>query len=240
LYFDHGAGIFGPIFEHETYNRLAFNELEKRPAAKAPDPSGGRAGRQDPRGARACQILRFSFLEFLRATGNAQFIEPILKSQPLPEFLHDTLMEFVGHYLAIGGMPESVAAWVETKDPRASYEVAKSLVETYRMDFPKYAKKYQLKYLEILFNQIPHFIGDLFKYSSIHGEYKKRELAPCLDLLRRANVVHQITHSAGNGIPLGAEVNLDWFKTIFLDVGLSQSLLGLDLHSESGFGRRAT
>ncbi len=172
-----------------------------------------------------------SFIEFLAATDNAHFIEAILRQQSLSKVNHDKLLDLLGHYLAIGGLPEAVEAWVSTKDPRASYEAQKQLIETYRLDFPKYSKKHQIQYLEVLFSQIPHFIGDQFKYSSVHGEFKKRELAPCLDLLRRANVVHQITHSAGNGIPLGAEVNLERFKTIFLDVGISQALLGLDLNA---------
>lgn len=174
-------------------------------------------------------VYPLSWIEFLAATDNAAFIEPILNQQVLSEIFQNQLLDLLGLYLAVGGMPEAVSAWIGTKDPRASYEVQKELVETYRADFPKYAKKHQLKYLDILFNQIPHLIGNQFKYTSIHGEYKKRELAPCIDLLRRANVVHQITHSAGNGIPLGAELNLERFKTIFLDVGLSQALLGLDL-----------
>ena len=44
-----------------------------------------------------------------------------------------------------------------------------------------------------------------------------------------ANVIHQITHTSGNGFPLGAEVNLNWFKVIFMDIGIAQNLLGLDL-----------
>ena len=42
-------------------------------------------------------------------------------------------------------------------------------------------------------------------------------------------MVHKIIRSAGNGIPLGAEASLEHFKLIFLDVGISQALLGLDL-----------
>lgn len=170
-----------------------------------------------------------SFLEFLAAVGESQFIDAILREQPLSSLLHDQLLGLLSHYFAIGGMPESVIAWRETKDPRASYEAQKGLVETYRQDFPKYAKKHQLQYLDLLFEKIPHLIGKQFKYSAVAEELKKRELAPCLDLLRRANIVHQITHSAGNGVPLGAEAHLDWFKTILLDIGLSQALLGLDL-----------
>ncbi len=174
-------------------------------------------------------VYPLSFMEFLAAIGEEQFIGAILKKDPFSSIIHEKLLDFLGHYLAIGGMPEVVQAWVETKNPHASYEAQKRLIETYRQDFPKYAKTHQLPYLGILFNQIPHFIGEQFKYSSVHGEYKKRELAPCLDLLCRANVMHQILHSAGNGVPLGAEVNLEKFKTILLDIGIAQAMLGLDL-----------
>ena len=61
-----------------------------------------------------------------------------------------------------------------------------------------------MEFIVTLFNQIPHMIGELFQYKNIHGEYRKRELAPCLDLLCKANVIHKINHSSGNGIPLGA------------------------------------
>ncbi len=174
-------------------------------------------------------VYPLSFMEFLAAIGNAQFIKAILAKQLVSEILQDKLLNLLGHYLAIGGMPEAVEAWIETKDPKESFKAQKSLTETYRQDFFKYAKRHELPYLDILFNQIPHFIGNQFKYSEIHGDYKKRELAPCLDLLLRANVIHQITHTSANGIPLGSEVNLNWFKIIFLDVGITQSLLGLDL-----------
>ncbi|MBS0629796.1 MAG: DUF4143 domain-containing protein [Verrucomicrobia bacterium] len=145
--------------------------------------------------------------------------------------IHDQITELLSHYLVIGGMPEAVAEWASTKNPVTTRDVQRQLIETYRADFPKYARKHQLKYLEPLYTQIPHFIGEQFKYSSIHGGYKKRELAPCLDLLCHANVVLRITHSAGHGVPLGSEVNLEWFKMIFLDVGLAMAILELDLNA---------
>jgi predicted AAA+ superfamily ATPase len=72
-------------------------------------------------------------------------------------------------------------------------------------------------------------IAEEFQYKNIHGEFKKRDLAPCLDLLCKANVVHKIQHSAGNGIPLGAEANFEWFKLILVDIALCQAALGFDL-----------
>jgi hypothetical protein len=48
-------------------------------------------------------------------------------------------------------------------------------------------------------------------------------------LLEKAGIVHQIINSHGNGIPLGAESNFTKFKLIMLDIGLCQTILGLEL-----------
>ena len=48
-----------------------------------------------------------------------------------------------------------------------------------------------------------------------------------LSLLSLAGLVTPVTHTAANGIPLGAEINEKFRKFLFLDVGLMQSLLGI-------------
>src|SRR5262249_11242451 len=173
-----------------------------------------------------------SFFEYLIAIEEPLLARAILgqeKGVPMAEEIHQRLLDHVAHYLSIGGLPEALAKWIETKNPRDSFLAHRALANTYRQDFEKYGEKHELKYLNTLFDQIPHVIAKQFKYREIHGEYQKRELAPCLDLLCRANVVHKIHHSAGNGLPLGAEINLEWFKVIFLDAALCQSMLSLDL-----------
>lgn len=177
-------------------------------------------------------LFPLSFMEFLVAAGYSMAARTILEHErgaPMSDTIHSLLLELVGQYLAVGGLPEAVDQWIRTKDPIESQKVHHRIADTYRQDFDKYAKKHQIKYLDVLFHQIPHFIGKQFKYSGVHGEYQKRELAPCIELLCRANMIHQVQHSAGHGLPLGAEVHLDWFKIIFLDVALCQSILGSDL-----------
>jgi len=54
-----------------------------------------------------------------------------------------------------------------------------------------------------------------------------------LDMLKMARVIYGVAHSAGNGIPLGAETNTKDRKPLFLDVGLLCCALGLkatDIH----------
>ncbi|HNA63054.1 MAG TPA: DUF4143 domain-containing protein, partial [Rhabdochlamydiaceae bacterium] len=157
--------------------------------------------------------------------------------------VHTRILESLGEYLSIGGMPESVNRWVSTKDPAQALKILQQIAATYRQDFEKYARKAQVKHLEQLFNQIPHLVGEEFSYRKIHGEYRKRELAPALELLERANIVHLIRHSDGQGIPIGAGVDFETFKVNYLDIALCQAILGSDismwfLHPLQGFDNR--
>jgi hypothetical protein len=142
--------------------------------------------------------------------------------------VHKKLLELLGEYLAIGGMPESINEWIKTKTSRASKIVQSDLIFNYQQDFGKYAKKHQIKYLNLLFQKAVDQLGSKFMFNRV-GEYQKRELEPALELLEKAGLIHKIICSSGQGIPLGAQAKLNDFKVIFLDVGLTQALLKLDI-----------
>ncbi len=170
-----------------------------------------------------------SFLEFLVATGNTRWAELILDhttDEPLSEPVHEGLLAMVGEYLAIGGMPEAVNEWIKTGTSRATRIVHADLVYTYQQDFGKYAKKHQIKYLDLLFQKAVDQLANKFMYARV-GEYKKRELEPSLELLEKAGLFYRVIKSAGQGLPIGSQADLDDFKILFLDVGLSQAILKL-------------
>ncbi len=171
-----------------------------------------------------------SFIEFLSAVKAPMLIEEILSytnMDPMSEIIHHKLLELVGEYIAIGGMPEMVNCWQEIKDPLRCSKFHNSILSTYRQDFEKYTRKLQVKYVELIFEHIPRQLGQQFKYRDIEGEFRKRELAPALDLLITAGVSQKVYASAGQGIPLGAQIDPLDYKVIFLDVALAQAMLGL-------------
>jgi predicted AAA+ superfamily ATPase len=171
-----------------------------------------------------------SLLEFFAATGNTVIVEQLLEKKDIEysSGVHAHMLDIVGRYLAVGGMPETVKKWQETGDINQCLNTDQALIDTYRQDFGKYSKKSQIDHVEKVFNSIPYQLGGKFKYSIIEGDYRKRELAPALDLLTTAGVAHKIFHTAGQGIPLGAEIDLDIYKTILMDDAISQKILGLN------------
>jgi len=136
-----------------------------------------------------------SFIEYLAADGNGLFINEIINHSPeqdISQMVHNKLLGLLGEYLALGGMPRSVQRWIDKKDPLGCAKVHSMLLDDYRQDFAKYARKLQIKYVELLFTHIPMQLGRKFKYSLIDGDYRKRELAPALDLLVTAGVAHKV------------------------------------------------
>lgn len=172
-----------------------------------------------------------SFLEFLVATGNAWWAKIIVNNsieEPMLEGIHQKLLEIIGIYLAIGGLPEAVNEWIATQTSRSVKIVHSDLIATYQQDFGKYARKHQIKYLNLIFKKAIEQLSNKFMYARV-GEYQKRELEPALELLEKAGILYKVTKSAGQGIPVGAQADLNDFKIIFLDVALSQTLLNFDI-----------
>jgi len=170
-----------------------------------------------------------SFIEFLSALGKNLLIQEILSNpveQKQTELVHDSLLNILGEYIAIGGMPQAVESWRTTKNLLDCTQILQFLVDVYKYDFAKYGKSHQIKYLELLFSSIPHQLGNKFKYSLV-GEFRKRELEPCVQLLTTAGIIHEVLHSDAHGIPLGAQAHLDTFKLLFIDLAVHQYLLDL-------------
>lgn len=177
-------------------------------------------------------MFPLSFMEFLLAMGRNLLVKEILDHEINKEMsvvVHDTLLDLVAQYMALGGMPRIVSCWQTIKKARTCASIHSSIIGTYQQDFDKYAKKKQIKYIEKVFDAIPRQLGEKFKYGSIEGEFRKRELAPALDLLETAGLAHKVYRSSCQGFPFGAQVDPLDYKVLFLDVGLSQASLKFNI-----------
>ena len=172
-----------------------------------------------------------TFEEYLNATDKAGLLEVVREWAPPAELnrvLHADLMDLLRQYLIVGGMPEAVAAFVDTGSYVESDRVKQSVLLTYRDDFAKYGRSASHRRLEKLLPRIPQLVGRKFVYASVDREERSRDLGRALELLCLARVAHQVRHSSANAIPLGAEAQDRGFKVLFMDVGLVCTVLGLN------------
>ncbi|MCK5608725.1 AAA family ATPase, partial [Candidatus Pacearchaeota archaeon] len=78
------------------------------------------------------------FAEYLSAIGN-EIAAEYVRARPrlLSPIIHSTLSDELRRYFFIGGMPESVKAYIDTGSLQESFEVQAEIIETYRLDFGK-------------------------------------------------------------------------------------------------------
>jgi len=163
------------------------------------------------------------FEEFLLAMGKQKlldFLQGYLLSEPIPDSIHNEFMRYVRDFCVIGGMPAAINIYSKTKSYLESERILSNILSTYRADFNKYGQRVNQQRIEKVFLKIPNLVGQKLKYSQIDREEKSRDLKEALHKLELAKIIHKVVHSDANGVPLGAEMNDKYFKTIFLDVGL--------------------
>ena len=79
-----------------------------------------------------------------------------------------------------------------------------------------------------VFNFAARQVGRKVKYRSISSDEQSATIRRDIDLLAMARVVAKVTHSHCTGVPLQAELKETIFKLVFLDIGLMNTLCGLD------------
>ncbi len=106
-----------------------------------------------------------------------------------------------------------------------------SIISSYRDDLQKYPATAHIRSIvRDVFDRAPIQIAKKAKYSLLSPGHPSRDVQKALRLLLDAGVLLEATHSHGNGVPLGAESNLDIKKLFFLDVGLLCCASGLSFH----------
>ena len=183
---------------------------------------------------RSLFVYPFSFDEFLMAEGKSAWIKAKKEANSQSPLLTAIYNELVQHYrtfLMVGGMPASVAAWVSSHDYRQCQAELDDIQLTYYDDFAKYAKKINPSLLRNTLQSVVLQIGGKFMYSKVEGSYRAEEVKRALALLCDAGIIKRVSHTAANGLPLGAEVNEKFRKYIYLDSALLLRILDMDLGS---------
>ena len=170
--------------------------------------------------------------EFLLALGQermTKFLKDYSLNEPIPESIHLSLLNFLKLFWIVGGMPAAVAWYGNSGQLAEAIREHAAILQTYEDDFSKYRKRIYPERLRKVFRRIPALIGNKLKYVRLDPEERSRELSDSLHLLEMARVIYRVRHSAGNGVPLGAEAKERDFKPLFLDIGLVSTSLGLTL-----------
>ena len=181
---------------------------------------------------RSIYMYPLSFIEFLMAQGENLLLEQLNKATvaiPLLEPVHQKLINQYKKFLIIGGMPEAVSIYVNSNDLLEVQRVLNDLLISVQADFAKYKSRVPSARLVEVFNAIAQQAATKFTYSYPNATLNNNQIKEAIELLKMAGLVYAVTHSAANGIPLGAEINPKKTKYLILDTGIFQRILGLNI-----------
>jgi len=181
---------------------------------------------------RSLFMFPFSFEEFLYALDDGMLVDAYRKAtpqKPLQEPIHNQLVLRLKTFLIVGGMPEAVAQYAKTQDLLHTQKVLNDIIISLKSDFSKYRKRVPALRINEVFESVARQADGKFVYEHAAVQATNAQVKQALDLLVMAGLVYSITHSAANGIPLGAEINPKFQRFIMLDTGLFQRVLNLDV-----------
>ena len=172
------------------------------------------------------QMYPLDFEEFLWALGDKGTMSLIKlcfeEKKPLGQALHRKIMNDFRQYVLVGGMPQSVNEYIETKDFSKVDEIKRDILTLYRNDIAKFAKGYENKVISI-FDEIPSQLSrkeKKYKLSSISKEARYREYKDAFMWLNDAMISNSCYNSTDPNLGLSLNCDFSTRKCYLMDTGL--------------------
>jgi predicted AAA+ superfamily ATPase len=171
-------------------------------------------------------LYPLSFLEFLEAIQEdklKKFVDELDSVTPLPPNLHEKLLGHFREYLFVGGMPEAVVEYIDSRNLSKVREIQEAILNAYSLDFAKHAPKEQIMKINQVWGSIPNQLArenKKFIYSALREGGRAKEFESALQWLLEAGLIYKTSHISAPKIPLSSYADFNVFKIYLVDVGL--------------------
>lgn len=170
------------------------------------------------------------FEEFLWAMGNdtlMDFIKECYTSKKsLGQILHRKAMDYFKEYLIVGGMPQAVKEYAETRDFEKVDKIKRNILNLYREDIRKYSDDINLK-VEQIFDTIPSQLQKhekKFILSNLDNNARYRNYESSFYWLSDACLINIAYNTTEPNIGLGQRIDDNSLKCYMFDTGLLLSM----------------
>lgn len=177
------------------------------------------------------RMYPMDFEEFMVANNVSSTTLAMLKEKfetcsPVDEFIHQKLLHIFFVYLIVGGMPDAVKTYVETKDIREVDKVQRDIVTLYKEDFSQYELEDKKLKLKSIYDIIPAELdkqNKKFVFTMLDKELKFDRYENSFLWLKDAGVALPIYNVDAPVIPLLASKSSNVFRLFANDIGLLTS-----------------
>lgn len=173
------------------------------------------------------------FEEFLWANGISEAVIDMLQDcleteSPVPEALHNRMRQLFLQYAVVGGMPEAVQTFVDTKLLNSVLQIQRDIVRSYEDDMIKYADRKDKSRIRECFRSIPRQLSKenkKFQYSVVKKGSTSSGYAGSLQWIEDAGIIVRCHNLSITELPLDGNALPDSFKVYMRDCGLFTSML---------------
>ena len=165
--------------------------------------------------------------EFMLALGEDNLVlqikESFVSDKPLPSALHDAAMQLYRQYLVVGGMPECVMQYAETKDYILVRHKQDTILASYLNDMSKYNNLNEIKKTRLTYDNITVHLSKKntrFQYKLIKKGGRASEFENAIEWLCLSGIVSQVYRVEQIKKPLENYRDIDAFKIYVSDMGL--------------------
>ena len=230
---------------HERKSVIVFDEVQQYPKARAAIKYLVEDGRYDyietgslisikknvediviPSEEEHIKMFPMDFEEFLWAMGNDMLMPFIRKNfeekKPMGQLMHRKAMDYFRQYLIVGGMPQAVSKYVETRDFDLTDKVKRQIIDLYRNDISKYARGYDLK-VKSIFEEIPSQLQKhekKFRLSALKEGARFRNYETAFFWLDDAMIVNSCYNTTEPSVGLKLNKETSTMKCYMADTGL--------------------
>ena len=175
----------------------------------------------------------FDFEEWLWANGIKDVHIDYLKGcfdgeKPVDEAIHNRFRELLNQYVIVGGMPEAIQTFLETKQIGKMLSVQRRIVEEYKADMVKYAPAADKSRIRECFESIPGQLAreyKKFQYSAVRKGGRGRDYEGSLQWIEDAGIIRRCYNTDITELPLDGNKIQSEFKVYMADIGLLISML---------------
>ena len=179
------------------------------------------------------EMYPLDFEEFLWANGIDEKVIDSVKScfekeKVVPDGIHKVMMELLYRYVIVGGLPEVVNTFLETKNIELTYKVQRNILSEYEEDMVKYADDADKSRIRECFESIPRQLAKenkKFQYSVVRKGGRSSQYIGSIQWLEDAGIAKRCYNTQITELPLEGNSINDCFKLYTSDIGLLVAML---------------
>ncbi|MFV0591397.1 MAG: ATP-binding protein, partial [Draconibacterium sp.] len=176
-----------------------------------------------------------SFYEFLLSLNESALVDALkAKNWGVVSVFTEKLKEYLRYYFYVGGMPEVVSTFAETRDWQLTRRIQNRILNSYEGDFSKHAPNEAVPRIRMVWQSIPSQLAKenkKFVYGVLREGARAKDFELAIQWLVDCGLLLKSHRVSKPGIPLAAYQEISVFKLFLHDVGLLGAMAGLDVRT---------